>query len=189
MPRVRSRFRNARRSTGDPGRPYTDAIRVFLEAALEIVEAVEFERVPARKISTWLFSIGVADALAERLELEPRPALTLAVALFEDFYGLDPVQAATVVGRLNELAGDGRWRSMRDTGFQAMGDWLGGQDQNAHQRLRELLRVPATAEATRVATRLTGVEDAPLRESVHRAPRPRKTGTRQRAASPLASTR
>jgi hypothetical protein len=184
-----SRSRKARRGNGDPGNPYVDAIRVFLEAALEIIDAREFERVPARRVSTWLFSLGVIDALAARLALEPRAALSLAVAVFGDFYRLDPVRAATVVGRLNELTADTRWRTTRDAGFEAMGDWLVGVDWNAHARLRELLRAPTSPDVARVASRLTAVEDVAMRDPAHRAPRHRKAAPRQRSASGLVSTR
>lgn len=184
-----SRNRKWSRGNGGPGHPHADAVRVFLEAALEIVDAREFDRVPTRRVSTWLFSLGVIDALAARLALEPRAALALAVDVFRDFYGLDPVPAATVVGRLNEMTGNGHPRSTRDSGSRAMSDWLGGLDWNAHARLRELLRAPTSPDAARVAARLSGFDDVAIREPAPRVPRQRQVGARPRSASGLVSTR
>ncbi|MDH3519489.1 MAG: hypothetical protein OEM49_03455 [Myxococcales bacterium] len=165
--------------------PGVDAVRVFLGAALAVVDAREFERAPARKLSTWLFSLGASDALARRLGLAGRAATSLGVDVFRAFYALDPVSAATVVGRLNHLATDARWCPAREAGRAAMDDWLTGVRQDAHERLRDLIAAPAAAEAAHFAAGLTGIEG----DAAPRAPRQRDVPLGRRAVASLAAPR
>jgi hypothetical protein len=162
-------------------------VRIFLEAAFDQVDPDDFERVPSRNVSTWLFSLGAVEALSKRLGIEGRASLAIAVGTFEDFYAQDPVRAATIVGRLGQLANDSRWSRARIAGSEAMTDWLGGNGANAHKRLGELLDTPPSAEAVRFAESVLETDASPDRARERRAPSPRVKRGRQPISSRLIS--
>jgi len=187
MPSTRSRHLHPNHASRDDVGPYADAVRIFLEAALDQVDPDDFARAPSRNVSTWLFSLGAVEALAMRLGISGRAALAIAVGAFEDFYHQDPVRAATIVGRLGELAKDSRWSGARTAGQQAMTDWLGGNGACAHKRLGELLETAPTAEAARFAEALLGGKASSDRAPERHAPSPLRGVARRPIAAPFAS--
>jgi hypothetical protein len=184
-------FRNWRKSnaSGEPRCVGIEVVRLFLGASLEDIDAADFDRAPARKLSTWLFSLGAVDALAAHLSLEARPTTALAVDVFADFYALDPGNAATVVGRLRQLDESAHWRHAREAGRNAMRGWLRGTEQNSQLALTRLLHEAQSMSATRLAARLTGSESNAAREIAPRAPRAREVHPGRRSAASVLTTR
>jgi hypothetical protein len=122
--------------------------RLFLRAALDFTEPADLEA-PEARIAVALFSLGAVASLARCAHLAGRDALAASVEFASEAYGLPVVDAATLVGSLQQLADETCWGALRDVGEKAMSDWLSGADERAPERLaRRLVRFVAPPPST-----------------------------------------
>jgi len=126
-----------------PERGVASGAHLFLRAALDFADPSDLEAAEPR-IAVAIFSLGAVASLAQRAHLDGSRALAAAVDFAAELYGLSVVDAATLVGSLQELADEGGWGALRDVGEKAMSDWLSGADDRAPERLaRQLARFVA----------------------------------------------